>query len=319
MEAADLVSGRRWLDEFGPHAVVFAHGDPDGLAAGALLGRRTGGGVRFDDPFAVSLPDPPAADVPRVIADQGVRPVATAAPLLFVDHHAGPEPVSATVVWEERAGATSLLAWRLLGEPPEAAWLAALGLIGDLGERGLRDSGLRGAGPAAPLRRLATLCSASGRLRGGPLATAAAILAAADSAAAALAAPEIAQLDEARQEVERRRREAARIAPRVGPGAALIELDVPARVHSQVASAWARRLAPRPVVVANRGWRDGRVSFAVRSADGRDLRAWLRTIFTPPPDGGDYARGHARATGGALVPEVYAQFAQAVLTAGDAG
>jgi hypothetical protein len=106
-----------------------------------------------------------------------------------------------------------------------------------------------------------------------------------------------------------------KVAPRVGPGAALIELDVPARVHSQVASAWARRLGPRPVVVANRGWRPHRVSFAVRSADRRDLRAWLRSVFAPPPGAGDYARGHARATGGSLVPEAYERFAAAVLAA----
>jgi hypothetical protein len=35
----------------------------------------------------------------------------------------------------------------------------------------------------------------------------------------------------------------------------------------------------------------------------------------PLPDPGDYARGHARATGGSLVPEAYERFAAAVLAA----
>jgi hypothetical protein len=310
MDDSGLDEGRAWLAEHGAGALLYLHGDPDGLAAGALLARRTGGPASFADPFAA----PPAGDAPLVVADQGVRPVATRAPVLYVDHHAGPEAVDAAVVWDEAAGATSLLAWRLLGEPADGTWLAALGLVGDLGERAVRDSGLR-PGPVAPLRRLATLCSAAGRLRDGPLPEAFALLTAAGDAASALAAPEAAALEDARGEVERLRRAAARVAPRVGRAAALIELDVGARVHSQVASAWARRLAPRPVVVANRGWRPHRVSFAVRSADRRDLRAWLRELHRPAPGTGDYARGHARATGGSLVPEAYERFAAAVLAA----
>jgi single-stranded-DNA-specific exonuclease len=313
MSGPELEQGRAWLAEHGAGARLFAHGDPDGLAAGALLARRVGGGggpASFDDPFAV----PPDGGSPLIVVDQGVRPVATGAPVLYVDHHAAPEPVDGVVVWDEAAGATSLLAWRLLEEPEDETWLAALGLLGDLGDRGVRDSGLR-PGPLAPLRRLATLCSAAGRLRGGPLPEAYTMLTTAADVASALASPQAEALDEARRHVEALRRTAAKVAPRVGPGAALIELDVPARVHAQVASAWARRLGPRPVVVANRGWRINRVSFAVRSADGRDLRAWLRDVHTPPPGAGDYARGHARATGGSLVPEAYERFAAAVLAA----
>ena len=66
-------------------------------------------------------------------------------------------------------------------------------------------------------------------------------------------------------------------------------------------------------MAANEGWRDGRVAFAVRSADGRDLRAWLRDRYEPPEGGGDYGRGHARATGGALVLDAFEAFAAAIL------
>lgn len=106
-----------------------------------------------------------------------------------------------------------------------------------------------------------------------------------------------------------------RVAPQVGAAAALIRLDVPAKVHSQVAVAWTRRLAGRVVVAANAGWRTGKISFAVRSAEPIDLRAWLNDVYEPPPGSGDYARGHTHATGGSLTPDAFESFAAALLAA----
>jgi hypothetical protein len=252
---------------------------------------------------------------PLVVADWGVRPLP--GEVLYVDHHAAPEPVSGTVLHgsDTGDGATSLLAWRLLGSPEKRAWLAAVGVAGDLGERGLRASGLR-VDSIARVRRLATLVTAPSRLRSGPVAVAYAMLAEASGAEAALADRRVEALEAARAEAARWRSEAMRVGPKVGPEAALITLDVPAKVHSQVATAWMRRLAPRVVVAANRGWRTGRVSFAVRCAEReRDLRAWLAGVFTPAPGSGDYARGHAQATGGNLVPDEFERFAAAVLAA----
>jgi single-stranded-DNA-specific exonuclease len=134
-------------------------------------------------------------------------------------------------------------------------------------------------------------------------------------AEAALADPRIAELQHARAAVDRHPWAAVRAAPQVGDAAALIRLDVPAKVHSQVAVASTRRLAGRVVVAANAGWRAGKVSFAVRSAHPIDLRAWLSKVYEPPPDSGDYARGHARATGGSLTPGAFEGFAAAVLAA----
>jgi single-stranded-DNA-specific exonuclease len=309
---AVLSAGRRWLDEHGGQALVVPHGDADGLAAGALLATRARGGVLH---VASPWQDHLTTSAPLVIADWGVRPLDTAAPVLYVDHHAEPEPVTAPVVHGDTTGdgSTSMVAWRLLGMPDRHAWLAGLGLVGDLGEPALRHAAVN-AGPATPLRRLAGLVSAPGRLRDGPVDVAYAVLTDAASSADALADERISQLAQARDAVAGYRRDAMRVAPRVGPHAALVVLDLPARVHSQVATAWMRRLAPRVVIAANRGWRPGRVSFAVRSAVARDLRAWLRSVFTPAPGSGDYARGHVQATGGALVPESFDAFAAAVLT-----
>lgn len=54
---------------------------------------------------------------------------------------------------------------------------------------------------------------------------------------------------------------------------------------------------------------------ALVTAPGR-LRAWFRDRFRPPPDAGDYARGHAAATGGSLTPEAFERFTAAVLAPG---
>lgn len=308
---------RNWLAHFGRRAIVAPHGDPDGLAAAALLAPHLSGAVvHLETPWNAELP----ADRPIVLADWGVRKVEGEHDLLYVDHHAEPQQVAGTVLHSDSTGdqTTSTLAWRLVGEPPERAWLAALGVIGDLGAGALGSTGLPRVQRAQDLRRLTTLVSAAGRLRAGPLGEAYDVLAASSGPETAMARAEIETLELARLEVEAHRRSALRVAPRVGPVAGLIELDVPARVHSQVAAAWMRRLAPRIVVVANRGWRANRISFSARCAMPVDIRRWLRDVYVPPNGATEYARGHTRATGGSLRPDAYEKFARCVLTATDA-
>ena len=300
-----------WLDAHGDGATVVPHHDADGLAAGVLLARRARGGVlHVESPWSEPLPAVEAA----VVADWGVRPVQGPRTVLYVDHHAAPEAVDGVVV---RPGglqetSTSMLAWDLVGRPADGAWLALLGAVGDLGDTAFA-LGLPAAGPKAGVRKLATLVTAAGRVRGGPVPEAYDVLAGADGAREALADPACARLEEARALAAAARVRAMRTAPVVGAEAALIRFSEPARVHPLVATAWMRRLAPRVVIAANEGWRAGLVSFAVRSADGRDLRRWLLDRFSPPTGAGDYARGHARATGGALVPDAFEAFAEAAL------
>lgn len=313
-EEPPLIAARAWLDAHAGQAVVVPHDDADGLSAGAILRRVAGGGaLHVQTPWEGEI----APGRPAIVADWGVRPVEGPSTVLYVDHHAEPEPVDGVVLHADATGdpSTSVLAWRLLGCPEPAAWLAALGAVGDLGERALQAPGVPRAGSLSALRRLAALVTAPSRVRDGPVADALAVLLAADGPAAALADPRTARLDAARREAQAHRAAAVRVAPSVGPAAALIRLDVPVRVHGQVASAWVRRLAPRVVIVANAGWRPDRVSFAARCHCDLDLRAWLRAVYSPPEGSGDYARGHARATGGSLVPEAFEAFAEAVLAA----
>jgi single-stranded-DNA-specific exonuclease len=314
MTVVDLQPARQWLDLHGERAAVVPHGDADGLSAGALLTRRARGAVlHLESPWDESLP--PAAAEAAVIADWGVRPVAGTEAALYVDHHAEPEPVAGAVLHTAAGGATtSTLAWELLDRPEDGEWLAALGVVGDLGAGALKAHAelTRGRSTSA-LRRLASLVTAPGRVLEGPVADAFAVLVESTDEHSAFDHPRIKALERALERVGDSRARAVRTAPAVGPEAALTRFSEPARVHPLVAVAWARRLAPRVVVAANDGWRDGRVAFAVRSADGRDLRAWLRERYAPPAGAGDYGRGHARATGGALVPEAFERFAAAIL------
>ncbi len=54
------------------------------------------------------------------------------------------------------------------------------------------------------------------------------------------------------------------------------------------------------MLAANDGYLPGRVSFSIRGGEG-DLRALLHAAL--PDATGEYAHGHARATGGSLAPE----------------
>jgi hypothetical protein len=90
-----IAEAKAWLDSCGERAVVVPHHDADGLSAGVLLARRARGGVlHVESPWSRPLPDVEAA----VVADWGVRPVAGPRTVLYVDHHAAPEPVDGVVV-----------------------------------------------------------------------------------------------------------------------------------------------------------------------------------------------------------------------------
>ncbi len=289
--------------------VVCPHTDADGLSAGAMALRARGEGAD-----AAILLDPgetpwglrdalPAGLV--AILDQGVR--AIDGPVVVVDHHApqalleAPGQLVLSGYAEGEGACTATLVRRLLPEQP--AWLAALGAFGDLGAAGLELPEAAGAARTA-VRKLTPLVNAPRRLRGGPVRTALALLVEHDDPKAALADPRIAELEEAKATARAAFERAVRTAPAVGPGCAVIAFDEPAQVHPLVATTWARRLRPRPVLAANAGWLPGRVNFAVRGGEQPDLRAWLRDAL-PEGEGHEFAHGHDKATGGSLPPELF--------------
>lgn len=282
-------------------SVVVPHTDADGLAAGAIAlrarGEDAGAAVLFgrgETPWAGGLPAFPA------LLDWGVR--AFPGPVLIVDHHVPEaEPTAEQVVLsghgEEPETSTAALMRRLVPEAP--AWLAAVGAAGDLGDRAFALPECAGA-PKTAVRKLVPLVNAPRR---GPgldgVRAALEILTEAADAREALAHPRVAALEEARAAWKAEWERVRRTAPRVGERAALVRFSSPYQLHPLAATTWARRLAPRPVIGANDDYLPGMVNFSIRGGDG-DLRALLREAL--PDAGGEFAHGHARATGGSLTP-----------------
>ena len=87
--------------------------------------------------------------------------------------------------------------------------------------------------------------------------------------------------------------------PLVRGGVALVAFSSPCQIHPLVAQQWRGRLKGEIVMAANHGYRPGWTHFAVRSAEDRDLVAWLAE-HRPPGADEAYGSGHRRATGGAL-------------------
>ena len=289
--------------------VVAPHTDADGLAAGALALK-----ARGEDAGAALLlgrtqtPWGPEPDLPEgriAVLDQGVRPFSREG--VLIDHHvpeAGALPPAPGVVVLSSHGETpetptAPLVARVLGQP---GWLAAVGAAGDLGDRGLALPECAGAHRSA-VRKLVPLVNAPRRLPAGPVRTALAILVDHDSPQAALADPRVRVLERAREEWRGAFERAVRTRPEFHGDVAVLRFCAPYQVHPLVAQAWARRLAPRPVLAANDGWIPGRVNFSVRGGEDADLRALLRGAMDDWT--GDLGNGHARATGGSLVPDEF--------------
>jgi single-stranded-DNA-specific exonuclease len=291
------------------HAVdaVVPHTDADGLAAGALAlrARRQGAAdaillARGETPFGA---DPPLPRGSFAVLDWGVRRLER--PGLLVDHHAPEaEPRADQVILssygEQPETPTAPLVRRLV--PEEPAWLAAVGAVGDLGDGAFRLPECHGA-PRDAVRRLVPLVNAARRVVAGPVREALALLIESDTPAAALADPRCELLEEARAEWRDEFERVRRTPPRVFTTFALVRFSSPAQVHPLVATQWQRRLAPRAVIAANDDYLPGRVNFAVRGGTV-DLRRWLRDAL--PEAQGEFAHGHARATGGSLTPADFA-------------
>src|SRR5918995_2515367 len=282
-------------------AAVVPHTDADGLAAGAIALRERGQPAaaavllgRGETPWRRGTL---AAGTPALL-DWGVRSLE--GPALIIDHHApeaepGPRQVVVSGYGTDPETTTAPLTRRVC--PAQPAWLAAVGAVGDLGDRGFALPECAGA-PRTAVRRLVPLVNAPRRgpdLRG--VRTALALLVEHDDPVAALADPRIAELEAARDAWRSAWEQVRRTAPRVGDRAALVRFSSPYQLHPLAAQMWARRLAPRPVIAANDDYLPGRVNFSVRGGEG-DLRALLRAAL--PGVGGEFAHGHAGATGGLL-------------------
>ena len=323
---ADAVAG------FGPGApLILTHHDADGLSSGVLLARalrRHGfepelrvlgrGENAWSPEMAAELEQlaPPAL----LVADLGVgaHALRPGTPTIVIDHHVPTgDAGGATVITgfgTEPTPTTSLLAFWCasgLGAADDLSWLAAIGLIGDLGDKApfplLAEARKRFG--ATALREAVSLLNAPRRAGSGDAGPSLALLMKADGPKAVISGEhaETALLVAAREEVKQALEAARRIAPRISPPVALIRLHSSCQIHPLVAQSWKTRLKDSIVMAANTGYRPGWVHFAVRSATGRDLIAFLREHA---PVGADeqYGQGHVQATGGALRVPVWNGF-----------
>ena len=293
--------------------VICPHTDADGLAAGALALAARGEDAsaaallqRGENPFQEGILP---SERPVAILDWGVRPFP--GPALFVDHHAleedpGPEQIVISGYGADPEVSSSILTGRIVQDP--ARWVAAVGAVGDLGDRAWLLPDL-GRITKTHVRKLVPLINAPRRLPQGPIREALAILLENSDARTALGDPRIRLLEDAKEEWRSGLQAALRTAPEVLNMVAVIEFSSPYQIHPLVAQTWARRLAGNVVIAANANYIPGKVNFAVRGSTG-DLRALLRSAL--PDEGGEFARGHARATGGSISPESFRRLIKAL-------
>jgi single-stranded-DNA-specific exonuclease len=328
------------VSRFGPGApVVLCHDDADGLSAGAILGRaltRAGGTAaevrvvgRGESAWSPSTREALAARTPGgvVVTDLGVQAgaVLPGVPTVLVDHHvprSWPEAAEATVISghaDAPIPTSSLLALACasaLGDAEDLAWLAGIGLVGDLGERGAGSDfpdimgPLRKAHTAKALREAVSLVNAPRRSASGDARPALRLLLRAAGPADIVAGtdPEAATLRAARAEVKAALDAARAVPPLFAGPVALIRCDSPCQIHPLVAQSWTGRLRRQVVLGANAGFRPGFVHFAARSASVPDLIAFLqeRAPRLGPDD--QFAQGHRRATGGQVRVETWNRF-----------
>src|SRR5215207_3739841 len=328
----------------GQPAIVLFHNDADGLSAAAILARafaRSSRGPaevrligRGENPWSeairVELRERPVGGL--IVADLAVKPDALLAgvPTVIIDHHVPiglHDPATATVISGYGVTPTpssSLLAFQCAQALVESgaddlAWLAALGLIGDFGEKraatGFPDvmalARKRHTGKA--LREATSLVNAPRRANAGDAAPALALLMKAQGPENVLSGehPETEALRQAREEVKQTLDAARRVAPKIAGSVALIRIQSPCQIHALVAQSWVGRLKGQVVIAANTGYREGYVHFATRSATGRNLIAFLKERAPKGLTEADqFANGHEQATGGQLTPAAWNRFVE---------
>ena len=332
-----------WADGLAAAPLIASHDDADGLSSAALLARAWEGvrGERppirlvgrgqnaWDDTFAGELAtlDPAAL----IIADLGIagrRPLPDR-PLAVIDHHVPTgTPINAAVIsgyGREPTPSTSVLAhWCAagLGNVDDLDWLAAVGLIGDYGDKA--DFPLIAAAKkrygAGKLRETVSLVNAPRRSSSGDAAPALDLLMKAESPRDALDGghPETEACQAARDEVKAAvaegRKQPPRFGSRYGADVAIVRADSPCQIHPLIAQSWTGRLRrkDRPGVIvfaANAGFHPGQVSFSGRASGDVDI---IELLARHRPDGADptrYGNGHRKASGGTLPVDAWNAFA----------
>ena len=316
--------------------VVFCHFDADGLAAGALFGRGLPL-LGFTDVVVVPSGRDESAftDAARerlralrpaslIVTDLGVNETGTleadGVPTLYVDHHrpsgapAGSHVVSA-YDWDP-IPCSAWLAYGLLeaaasdvDELREHDWIAAVGVISDLGEKApwplMADAKRR---HTAKWLKEATVLVNAARRASTFRAQAALDLLMTEDGPRALAASDAAEpLHAARAEVKAEIAEARKAAPVFSETEpfALVPVHSACQVHPLIAQQWRGRLRDYAVIAANTGYLDGLVAFSTRTARTDLSLPQIYQAIDTPGWNGRWGHGHDQASGGHLPPDVF--------------
>jgi single-stranded DNA-specific DHH superfamily exonuclease len=245
-----------------------------------------------------------------VVLDMGSRAgaIVEGLPTIVIDHHDARYRPDGAIFVSEPAPATGQLAfdvWSPLVDLEDQRWLVALALAG--------DAGMIPDGPykKTHIKKLVPLINAARRSASCQPKLAFDLLLAANGPEEALRHANIAALEACREEVKAEVDRVGRVAPKIAGNVALIRFSSGAQVHPLVATRWAPRLAPKIVIVANDAYLPDRVNFAMRSASKTDLLAFLRELPLGRVEG-EFANGHARATGGSIPPSDFARLVTAL-------
>lgn len=315
--------------------LILTHNDADGLAAAALLARAFERNAydsrvrilgRGESAWSEAMANEISAEVlgGLLVTDLGVGPgpIGSGTPTVIIDHHVPRgAPPGATVIsgyGRTPTPPTSLLAFwcaGILGDVDGLLWIAALGVIGDVGDRApFAELNLaRGRYGASVLRAATTLVNAPRRTAAGDARTALDLLMKASGPGEITSGqhPETAMLARARDEVQAAFAEGKRVAPKFSGPVALIRVCSPCQIHPLLAQRWRTQLKKHIVIAANTGYRPGWVHFSVRSAADINLIDFLREN-APASAGEDYGGGHEQASGGALPVETWNEFVGAL-------
>lgn len=325
---------RAFTDRLNPECpiAILCHSDADGIAAGALLTetfRRLGHTVVTD----VTLKGESAwseqvhvrlrAANPQalVVTDLGSRdaPILPDVPTLLLDHHqprgVPPGAELLTGYGQEPTPTSGLLAWwcgQAVTEIDDRLWIAAISLLSDLGDKApfAELDQAKQRYKATPLRDATSLLNAPRRSATGDARPALDLLLKADGPRDVTRgdAPEVAQLQAAKAEVNRDLAEAKKASPKFSGQVAMIRMHSPCQIHPLIAQSWRGRLRGFIVMGVNTGYLPGLVNFSARAPQNINLLDFLREHA--PADAGDaYGHGHDQASGGSLHPQAWNEFA----------
>jgi len=331
--AGSLERARRALQVFLEHVpaeaqhVLLCHSDADGLASGVLVRRAL---ERMGRPWLQLLPMGKGenawsfAVLRRVqalepealfVLDLGSRakPIFPGVPTMLIDHHRpmGVPPAGRLISsyrWQPILCTAALAYWLFAAfvELSDLDWLAALGILGDLGEHATLEPlpQARARYGARTLHEAMVLVNAARSSASGDTAPAlAALLAAREPADIAhCQVPEARELAELRQAFDEELKRFKKVRPLLRDRVALIRVRSPYLIHPTLAHIWCERLPDRVVLVANEGYLPNRVGFSICTRSGVDLFGFLQA-FRQNIDATEFGYGPNQPTGGSLSTE----------------